>query len=274
MSNFPEYETAAEGQLTAERPEATTGLMGRVPLSRITERLDALFAKKDTAGAERHLKYWLGEARALGDRGGELVIRNEMVGFYRKQGRRDDAYEAAASAVRLAGSAYSGGTEHGTALVNAATARQAFGDTAEAVSLFSSAREIYEKNLKSDDPRLGGLYNNFALARLALKDYAGARELFELALGVMSRNEGGEPSMAVTWCNLADLAAAEKGLEDSADDVKECLGKARELLDAEGKRDGAYAFVCEKCAPVFGYYGYFIDERVLNERAGSIYARA
>ena len=26
------------------------------------------------------------------------------------------------------------------------------------------------------------------------------------------------------------------------------------------KKDGYYAFVCEKCAPVFGHYGYFLTE--------------
>ena len=39
-------------------------------------------------------------------------------------------------------------------------------------------------------------------------------------------------------------------------------------------RDGYYAFVCEKCAPVFGYYGYFLTERELNRRAREIHERA
>ena len=39
-------------------------------------------------------------------------------------------------------------------------------------------------------------------------------------------------------------------------------------------RDGYYAFVCEKCAPVFGYYGYFLTEQELNRRAREIYDRA
>ena len=36
-------------------------------------------------------------------------------------------------------------------------------------------------------------------------------------------------------------------------------------------RNGYYAFVCEKCAPVFGYYGYFLTERELKRRAREIY---
>ena len=39
-------------------------------------------------------------------------------------------------------------------------------------------------------------------------------------------------------------------------------------------RDGYYAFVCEKCAPTFDYYGYFLIADDLNERAKAIYERA
>ena len=38
-------------------------------------------------------------------------------------------------------------------------------------------------------------------------------------------------------------------------------------------RDGNYAFVCEKCAPTFHYYGYFLWGAELEERARAIYER-
>ena len=51
--------------------------------------------------------------------------------------------------------------------------------------------------------------------------------------------------------------------------------KAEKLLYTESlPRDGYYAFVCEKCAPVFAYYGYFLTEQELHRRAGEIYERA
>ena len=34
---------------------------------------------------------------------------------------------------------------------------------------------------------------------------------------------------------------------------------------------GYYAFVCEKCAPTFEYYGYFLAAQDLNERAEAGY---
>ena len=50
--------------------------------------------------------------------------------------------------------------------------------------------------------------------------------------------------------------------------------KAEALLENHQKRDGYYAFVCEKCASVFGYYGHFFYADELKKRAGRIYERA
>ena len=47
-----------------------------------------------------------------------------------------------------------------------------------------------------------------------------------------------------------------------------------EIFDNHEKRDGYYAFVCEKCASVFGYFGYFVYEKELEKRARDIYERS
>ena len=53
------------------------------------------------------------------------------------------------------------------------------------------------------------------------------------------------------------------------------MDEALSLLDTPGiPRDGYYAFVCEKCAPAFEYYGYFLAAEDLKERAKRIYERA
>ena len=39
-------------------------------------------------------------------------------------------------------------------------------------------------------------------------------------------------------------------------------------------KDGYYAFVCEKCADTFAYYGYFGYSEELMQRAKKIYERA
>lgn len=85
---------------------------------------------------------------------------------------------------------------------------------------------------------------------------------------VLEHNEGCEPESAITYLNLADLYDA---CEDSGK-VNDCVLKAKELLFSENVvPDGNYAFVCEKCAPVFGKYGDGEAERELLLRAKRIY---
>ena len=48
-----------------------------VPQQRILEKLDDYMSRRDYAGAERHLLYWLQEARSCRDGRGELMVLNE-----------------------------------------------------------------------------------------------------------------------------------------------------------------------------------------------------
>ena len=54
-----------------------------IPQQRIVEKLDDYMSRRDYAGAERHLLYWLGEAERGRDQRGELLVRNELIGHYR-----------------------------------------------------------------------------------------------------------------------------------------------------------------------------------------------
>ena len=52
------------------------------------------------------------------------------------------------------------------------------------------------------------------------------------------------------------------------------LDRSYDLLhDRAVTKDGYYAFVCEKCAPGFSYYGYFAAADELQKEAEEIYAR-
>ena len=74
---------------------------------------------------------------------------------------------------------------------------------------------------------------------------------------------------------MADAAEAALGAENAEETVEEYLDRAEELLNTESlPRNGYYAFVCEKCAPVFGHYGYFATEAELRKRAEEINDRA
>ena len=235
---------------------------------RILDELDRYLHKNDYLSAESYLV----EKLSYADASTEILIRNELMGLYRKLGRRKEALEmadAALSKIEDMGITHQVGAA--TTFLNAATVYKAFSMPGEAMPLFEQARAIYESSLPPTDSRLGGLYNNMGLALVDLRRFDEAKVLYEKAITVMENNENGALEVAITLLNLASAAEAELGLLDAEDAITDYLTRAESLLESHPKQDGYYAFVCEKCASVFGYYGWFVTQRTLTERAERIY---
>ena len=247
----------------------------RVPQQRVIEKMDEYMSRRDYAGAERHLLYWLREAQLGGDKRGELMLRGELVGHYRKTGQRDKAFEHAEAALRLVDELDFGDTiSAGTAYVNVATAMNAFGENEKAIALFEKARPIYEGSAAIQPSLLGGLYNNMALTCMSLGRYDEALVLYEQALAQMGKAPAGALEQAITCLNMANLVEERDGMEKGEKAVFDLLHRAAALLDSPNlPRDGYYAFVCEKCAPTFDYYGWFADANRFREEAKRIYER-
>ncbi len=128
-------------------------------------------------GAERTLLYWLGEADAAGDRRGELFLRGELVGHYRKTGEKEKAFQNADRALELIGElGFEGTVSAATAYVNCATAMNAFGENERSIELFHKAVPIYKKSAATRPELLGGLYNNMGLTLAALGRYSESEE--------------------------------------------------------------------------------------------------
>ena len=246
-----------------------------ISVERVIAKLDEHLNRNDYAAARRHLDHWLAEAEAARDLRARLSLLNEKIGLHRKLGERAEAFAAADGALALArqlGLARS--VTMGTTLINAATAYKAFGRADLALPLYREAKALYEALLPAHDSRLGGLYNNMALALVDLGFFREAEQLYQAAMDVMASAPNGELDIAISWCNLADLAAAELGPERAEPRIADCLARAEALLDTGSlPRNGYYAFVCEKCAPCFGYYGYFLTEQRLRQQAEAIYAK-
>lgn len=259
-----------------------------VPQQRIIEKMDEYLSRKDYAGAERHLKYWLEEARLGGDLRGQLTIRNELIGHYRKRGQKEAAYENIQEALSLLQQLdFSGTISAGTTYTNAATACYTFGDYDQSMKFFENAGKIYEATERTDPTLLGGLYNNMALTKVALKDYDQALALYEKANTIMEQVPGSKPEQAITCLNMANALEQKLGMEAAEHSINQLLDRAEELLQKaeeelaspdypSSSRDSAYgyyAFVCESCAPTFQYYGYFLTADALTEKAKQIYER-
>ncbi len=259
------------GETYGQAPEVRS-----VPQERIIRRLDEYMSRRDYAGAERHLLYWLEEARLGNDRRGELLLCNELIGHYRKTGDREKAFAFVDRALPLVEElGFEGTVSGGTTCVNAATAFSAFGENERALALFERARAIYESLPDTRASLLGGLYNNMGLVCKALGRFAEASALYEKAMETMARVPNGALEQAITCLNMADAAEAEQGPEAAEARILSLLDRAESLLrDPSVPHDGYYAFVCEKCAPGFDYYGRFVFAEELREEAKKIYERA
>ncbi|MBQ3149791.1 MAG: tetratricopeptide repeat protein [Clostridia bacterium] len=247
-----------------------------IPVKRVLEKLDEYFSKNDYAGAKRHLLYWLSEAEMTADGNNILLFSNELMGLCRKLSEGEQAIGYAQKALsQIEKMNIHNNVGAATTYINCATVYKAFDRAEDAIPLFEKAKAIYEQNLSSDDERLGGLYNNMALSMVDLERFDEAEALYKKAISVMQNVENAEPEQAITYLNMATAAEARYGILDAQDDIIRYTEEAMRLLDSCSDRtDGDYAFVCEKCAPVFDYYGYFSYKKELEERYGRIYERS
>ena len=233
-----------------------------VPTQLVISKLDNFLAKNDYESAKNHLLKWLSTAQQMDDKKSELFISNELMGLFRKLGDKENALKYAQNALdtveRLGISQNVGAA---TTYLNTATVYKAFSMAERSLPLFERALEIYEKNL-----------NKTALTLVDLGEFNRADSLFKKAIDVMSKNRGKEGEVAITYLNMASAAEKQYGLENGEKTIAENIEKAMALLDlCEDKESGNYAFICEKCATVFGYYGYFVYENELKKRYKKIY---
>lgn len=249
--------------------------MRQISPQRVLDKLDEHLGRNDYDFAEKHLLYWLGEAKSVGDNRSALLFLNELAGLYRKLTRESDALATVSSLLELIENmGISNNIGAGTTYINCATVYKAFGKAQEALPLFEKARAVYEKSLQPTDKRFGGLFNNMALALVDLERFDDAYELYDKAISVMQSAEDGDLEVAITYLNIASAKETQLGAVECEEEVKVLIEKAMIILDEHTPRDGYYAFVCEKCASVFGYFGYFVYEKELGKRAEEIYERS
>lgn len=247
-------------------------MAGSISTERVLSKLDEYLNRNDYASAQKHLLYWLDEARSLDDGKGELLILSELIGLYRKLGKECEALgvcEKALSKIEELRAQEQVGSA--TVYINCATAYKAFGQAEKSIPIFERALSIYERELDKGDRRFGGLYNNMALSLVDIGSFDKAYELYEKAISVMSQAPRGELEVAITYLNIASAKETELGPVDADEAIQDYLEKATHILENYENKDGYYAFVCEKCASVFGYYGHFAYENELLERAKRIY---
>ncbi len=239
----------------------------------ILEQLDNMLRKNDYQSAKKHLMYWLDKATKAHDNQNILLLNNELMGLCRKLAEKSQALMYADNALKqIEKMNIQDNVGAATTYLNSATVYKAFGMADRSINLFQKAKMIYEQKLSPDDTRLSGLYNNMGLALVDLRRFDEAFNLYEKAISVLGKSFDTEPEQAITYLNMASAAEAQYGLENAESIISAHIKKAMSLLDfCKNRTDGNYAFVCEKCASVFSYYGYFDYENQLAERYRRIY---
>ena len=251
-------------------------VVNRIDVGRMMKKLDEYLDYEDYPAAERHLKYWLTEAQYGHDKQGELYIRNEMMGIYRKMQNADMVIENAQIGVKLAEELGLEGTEiYGTTYLNAATGLNFAGKAGESIAYFEKAKAAYEQRLDKNNVKFAGLYNNMALTLVSLGRFDEALDYYEKALSILPPVKNGKLDMASTYLNIASLYEARDGLEAADEIIKENMEKAEACLNDPGLiKDSYYYFVCDKCASGFNYYGYFAFANELEKRVREYHERA
>lgn len=246
----------------------------KIPVKRIIEKLDSFFKTNDLSGAKNLLEYWQEEAKNKGDLSGELSVVNEWLGLSRKTSNKQKGENAINRAIELVEDLGIGDTVSGaTVILNAATTCKAFSLLEKAMPLYKNAQKVYMEKLSQNDLRLAAFYNNYATALTDVGDYILAEQLYKKAIAITSKQKSSLLDCAVSYVNLAHLY--EEKENSLSERIEECLKKAEAILEDEQiERDSYYAFVCEKCAPSFDYFGYFMFAKELYEKSREIYERS
>lgn len=239
-----------------------------------------------------------------------LVQGNEEVGYYRSISDYEKSIKIAKEMLELIeelGLAES--EEHGTTLLNAATAYRAAGLCNRAILLYREAERIFEK-LGVQDDRLAGLYNNMSMAFQQEKEYEEAMQCLLQALEIIRELPNRKAEEATTYANLASVCyekkefskgvryvelAVERFRECEEQDAHYCGALAllaqgyylqgeyekaiasytealRENLSCFGKNE-SYAVTCENCAVVLRESGFTKEAAYLEREAKETYER-
>lgn len=262
--------------LLCDKPIGTKPKQESIPQQRISQKLDELMGKKEFNKAELLLKNWLNEAKAYNDKQGEFFVYNEMMGYYRKVKKQEEAYEVVNKGLSMLEELnYLNSISGATAYTNAATVYTSFEDYEKALNIFEKAKLIYENNTKDNEYKLAGLYNNMSTCLTSLNRFDEADELYLKAIELLKNVKGSELELAMIHLNMIDVILSKD--ENNKDDNKidEYLNIAKDYLESDNlERNTYYSFMADKCVGIYEYFGWFRYAKILRQRINEIDERA
>ena len=216
-----------------EAQQSYMQLDGSFDTQAFLDGLDAIFnAGKARDQAEPYLQQALVDAENAGDDAGLLTVLNEIMGFYRSQGRHQENTWMIQRAIELATRMRIEGSEAWTTtLINAATGLRAAKKYDQAEDLYRQALASAAKTLGPKDRRLAALHNNLSMLYSETDRPDQAEQELRQAMDILG-NSSTDPSrdldLASTHTNLALLLMQRK---DNPQALQEAWDQARTALD-------------------------------------------
>lgn len=187
---------------------AGDGVPATFDTDRFLAGLDAIYeAHEAPTKAEPYLQQAMADAENAGNDAGLLTVLNEIMGFYRSQGRHDENQWIVQRAIELGLRLQLPGSEAWTTtLINAATAMRAAGRYDQAQDLYHQALESAKSTMPAHDRRLAALHNNLSMLYSETGRPTLARHELETALRILetaSTDISTDLDAASTHTNLA-----------------------------------------------------------------------
>lgn len=175
----------------------------KLDMEGILARVDAFFEANQAEKAEKLMQESAALAVREQDDEALLQLLNELIGYYRETGQKENVFQMAPRAIAQAERMGLAGTiPYATTLLNVATAYRACGRLQESEAYYLQVQKIYEEQLEPNHMLAAGLKNNIALLHQEKGDFAGAKKSLEEALAIVEKN-GAAYETGVTCANLA-----------------------------------------------------------------------
>ncbi len=251
-------------------PSCSKEPSGKINISRFMGKLNACFQVNDLKEAEKTVEYWEAEARSMGDRCGLLSVLSEQLGLYRRIGDREKALRAADLCAELLQKERTQGISLGTICVNLATTLCAFGREEEGLSYYDKAAALLSGQEGSYE--YAALLNNKASALCELCRYDEGEACLNKAIEILEKEGRHDGEIALSYISLAHLTFDRDG--EAYEQVEKLVDLSWDYINSPRlTRDENYAFLMNKCAPSFRYFGREMEAYALEETAKEIYGR-
>ena len=196
-----------------------------------------------------------------------LAINNELIGFYRKQNDKIRCLSTINETLTILNAIKNKKTEfYGTIYLNIATGYSAFNCIQQAEENFIKSELIFQDVLDVYDSKLGALYNNFASIYLLKNEPLKARDYYQKSILLAEKNN----NKLYKAQSLVNITYTYNIVNDDKI-IEELLDNANKLFfDNDIIKDKETSFIYKKYAKDFAYYGYFLVEEELLNRAKEI----